>query len=126
MRFERMHHVAIIVSDYRRAKEFYVEKLGLPVLRENFRPDRGDWKLDLRFGDSELEIFAIPGAPPRPSYPEALGLRHLAFRVEDVEEAVRFLAQRGIPCEPVRLDAFTGKKMTFFRDADGLPLELHE
>ena len=126
MRFERMHHVAIIVSDYRRAKEFYVEKLGLPVLRENFRPDRGDWKLDLRFGDSELEIFAIPGAPPRPSYPEALGLRHLAFRVEDVEEAVRFLAQRGIPCEPVRLDAFTGKKMTFFRDPDGLPLELHE
>ena len=126
MRFEWMHHVAIIVSDYRRAKEFYVEKLGLPVLRENFRPDRGDWKLDLKFGDSELEIFAIPGAPPRPSYPEALGLRHLAFRVEDVEEAVRFLAQRGIPCEPVRLDAFTGKKMTFFRDPDGLPLELHE
>ena len=126
MRFERMHHVAIIVSDYRRAKEFYVEKLGLPVLRENFRPDRGDWKLDLRFGDSELEIFAIPGAPPRPSYPEALGLRHLAFRVEDVEEAVWFLAQRGIHCEPVRLDAFTGKKMTFFRDPDGLPLELHE
>ena len=124
--FEQMHHVAIIVSDYRRAREFYVEKLGFPVLRENFRPDRGDWKLDLKFGDGELEIFAIPGAPPRPSWPEARGLRHLAFRVEDVEAAVRALEQRGIPCEPIRTDPFTGGRMTFFRDPDGLPLELHE
>ena len=126
MLFERMHHVAIIVSDYQRAREFYVEKLGFPVIRENFRADRGDWKLDLKFGDSELEIFAIPGAPPRPSYPEAQGLRHLAFQVEDVEAAVRELARRGIRCEPVRLDTFTGRKMTFFHDPDGLPLELHE
>ena len=124
--FEQMHHVAIIVSDYRRAREFYVEKLGFPVLRENFRPDRGDWKLDLKFGDGELEIFAIPGAPPRPSWPEARGLRHLAFRVEDVEAAVRALEERGIPCEPIRTDPFTGGRMTFFRDPDGLPLELHE
>ena len=124
--FEQMHHVAIIVSDYRRAREFYVEKLGFPVLRENFRPDRGDWKLDLKFGDGELEIFAIPGAPPRPSWPEARGLRHLAFRVEDVEAAARALEQRGIPCEPIRTDPFTGGRMTFFRDPDGLPLELHE
>ena len=126
MTFDSMHHVAIIVSDYRRAREFYVEKLGFPVLRENFRPDRGDWKLDLKFGDGELEIFAIPGAPPRPSWPEARGLRHLAFRVEDVEAAVRALEQRGIPCEPIRTDPFTGGRMTFFRDPDGLPLELHE
>ena len=126
MLFKGMHHVAIIVSDYRRAREFYVEKLGFPVLRENFRPDRGDWKLDLKFGDGELEIFAIPGAPPRPSWPEARGLRHLAFRVEDVEAAVRALEQRGIPCEPIRTDPFTGGRMTFFRDPDGLPLELHE
>ena len=126
MLFEQMHHVAIIVSDYRRAREFYVEKLGFPVLRENFRPDRGDWKLDLKFGDGELEIFAIPGAPPRPSWPEARGLRHLAFRVEDVEAAVRALEQRGIPCEPIRTDPFTGGRMTFLRDPDGLPLELHE
>ena len=124
--FEQMHHVAIIVSDYRRAREFYVEKLGFPVLRENFRPDRGDWKLDLKFGDGELELFAIPGAPPRPSWPEARGLRHLAFRVEDVEAAVRALEERGIPCEPIRTDPFTGGRMTFFRDPDGLPLELHE
>ena len=126
MLFKGMHHVAIIVSDYRRAREFYVEKLGFPVLRENFRPDRGDWKLDLKFGDGELELFAIPGAPPRPSWPEARGLRHLAFRVEDVEAAVRALEQRGIPCEPIRTDPFTGGRMTFFRDPDGLPLELHE
>ena len=126
MLFERMHHVAILVSDYRRSREFYVEKLGFPVLRENFRPDRGDWKLDLKFGDGELELFAIPGAPPRPSWPEARGLRHLAFRVEDVEAAVRALEERGIPCEPIRTDPFTGGRMTFFRDPDGLPLELHE
>ncbi len=126
MLFERLHHAAIIVSDYRRARAFYVEKLGFPVLRENFREDRGDWKLDLQFGDGELEIFSIPGAPPRPSYPEAQGLRHLAFRVEDVEAAVRELEARGIPCEPIRLDPYTGTRMTFFHDPDGLPLELHE
>ena len=124
--FERMHHAAIIVSDYERAREFYVEKLGFPVLRENFRQERGDWKLDLKFGDGELELFAIPGAPPRPSYPEAQGLRHLAFRVEDVEAAARDLESLGIPCEPIRRDPYTGGRMTFFRDPDGLPLELHE
>ena len=124
--FERMHHIAIIVSDYERAREFYVEKLGFPVLRENFRQERGDWKLDLKFGDGELEIFAVPGAPPRLSYPEAQGLRHLAFRVEDVEAAVRDLEGRGISCEPIRWDPYSEKRMTFFHDPDGLPLELHE
>ena len=126
MLFNQMHHVAIIVSDYEKAKEFYVEKLGFPILRENFREDRGDWKLDLRFGDSELEIFAIPGAPPRLSYPEARGLRHLAFRVSDVEQAVKQLEEKGIECEPIRWDPYTQRKMTFFHDPDGLPLELHE
>ena len=124
--FEQLHHVAMIVSDYERAKEFYVEKLGFPVLRENFRAQRGDWKLDLKFGDGELEIFAIPGAPERPNYPEAQGLRHLAFRVDNVEETVAELERRGIPCEPIRTDPFTGGRMTFFHDPDGLPLELHE
>jgi len=126
MLFDAMHHVAIIVSDYQRAKEFYVEKLGFPVLRERFREDRGDWKLDLRFGDGALEIFSIPGAPPRPSYPEARGLRHLAFRVSDVEQAVKQLEEKGIECEPIRWDPYTQRKMTFFHDPDGLPLELHE
>lgn len=124
--FEKLHHVAIIVSDYERAKEFYVEKLGFPILRENFRVERGDWKLELKFGDGELELFAIPGAPERPSYPEARGLRHLAFRVEDVEAAAAELERRGIACEPIRVDPFTGGRMTFFHDPDGLPLELHE
>lgn len=124
--FEQLHHVAIIVSDYERSKAFYVEKLGFPVLRENFRAERGDWKLDLKFGDAELELFAIPGAPERPSYPEAQGLRHLAFQVKNVEEAVAELAKRGIECEPIRTDPYTGGRMTFFHDPDGLPLELHE
>ena len=126
MLFNQIHHVAIIVSDYQKAKEFYVEKLGFPVLRENYRPDKGDWKLDLKFGDSELEIFAIPGAPPRPNYPEAQGLRHLAFRVDDVERAVKELEERDIKCEPIRLDPYSQRRFTFFHDPDGLPLELHE
>ena len=126
MLFDQLHHAAIIVSDYEKAKEFYVEKLGFPVLRENYREDRGDWKLDLKFGDGELEIFAIPGAPPRPSCPEAQGLRHLAFRVDSVEDTVKELERRGIECEPVRLDPYSGRRFTFFRDPDGLPLELHE
>lgn len=124
--FEKMHHLAIIASDYARAKAFYVDTLGFEVLRENFRAERGDWKLDLRFGESELELFVIPGAPARPSYPEALGLRHLAFFVEDVDTAVARLAERGVDCEPVRLDPYTNRRMTFFHDPDGLPLELHE
>ena len=126
MLFQRMHHVAGIVSDYQRAREFYVEKLGFPVLRENFREDRGDWKLDLQFGDSELEIVAIPGAPPRPSYPEAQGLRHLAFRVDDIQVAVLQLKAQGIECEPIRWDTYSQRHFTFFHDPDGLPLELHE
>ncbi len=126
MLFNQIHHVAIIVSDYQKAKEFYVEKLGFPVLRENYRPDKGDWKLDLQFGAGELEIFAIPGAPPRPSYPEAQGLRHLAFRVDDVERAVKELEERDIKCESVRLDPYSQRRFTFFHDPDGLPLELHE
>ena len=126
MLFNQIHHVAIIVSDYQKAMEFYVEKLGFPVLRENYRPNKGDWKLDLKFGDGELEIFAIPGAPPRPNYPEAQGLRHLAFRVDDVERAVKELEERGIECEPIRLDPYSQRRFTFFHDPDGLPLELHE
>ena len=128
MDLSKMHHIAIIVSDYEKSKEFYVEKLGFPVVRENYRPERGDWKLDLKFGDSELEIFSRPTAPERPGWPgqEARGLRHLAFRVENIERVVAELEAKGIPCEPIRWDEFTHEKMTFFKDPDGLPLELHE
>ena len=121
-----IHHTAIIASDYQSAKAFYVEKLGLPVLSERYRPDRGDWKIDLRVGNSQIELFVIPSAPPRPSYPEARGLRHLAFRVADMAAAVRELEEKGIPCEPVRTDPATGCRFTFFKDPDGLPLELYE
>ena len=127
MNLSAIHHVAIIVSDYEASKEFYVNKLGFSIIRENYRPERKDWKLDLRLSDSvELEIFAEENPPKRVNRPEACGLRHLAFQVDCVEETVNELAVRGIVCEPVRVDTYTGKRMTFFFDPDGLPLELHE
>lgn len=130
MQLNQVHHIAIIVSDYAAAKEFYVTKLGFSVIRENFRPERGDWKLDLRLGEGadamELEIFAESNPPKRVNRPEACGLRHLAFRVESVADTVSELEKKGIQCEPIRVDEFTGGHMTFFFDPDGLPLELHE
>lgn len=126
MNLRKIHHVAVIASDYERSKHFYVDLLGFEVIRENYRTDRGDYKLDLRMGDCELELFGIPDAPVRPSYPEACGLRHLAFRVDDIEETIWELNALGIETEPVRTDTYTGEKMTFFADPDGLPLELHE
>ena len=127
MNLSSIHHIAIIVSDYEAAKRFYVQQLGFEVIRENYRPARRDWKLDLRVNEhTELEIFAEENPPKRPSCPEACGLRHLAFHVENIETAVAELEAKGIPCEPIRLDEFTHEKMTFFHDPDGLPLELHE
>ena len=130
MQLSAIHHVAIIVSDYKKAKEFYVEKLGFEVIRENFREEREDWKLDLRIGEgpeaTELEIFAEKNPPKRVNRPEACGLRHLVFRVDDIEAVVQELKMLGIECEPIRRDTYTDKKMTFFFDPDGLPLELHE
>lgn len=126
LRLNQIHHVAIIVSDYEKSKKFYTELLGFEIIRENDRPQRHDVKLDLKLGDCELEIFGILNSPKRCSYPEACGLRHLAFRVKDIEDAVKALKEKGIEAEPIRVDEFTGKKMTFFHDPDGLPLELHE
>ena len=126
IKLDKIHHIAIIVSDYERSRDFYVNKLGFEIIRENYREARGDHKLDLRLGDCELEIFGMKNSPARPSYPEACGLRHLAFHVECMEAAVRELEQLGITVEPIRVDEFTGRKMTFFKDPDGLPLELHE
>ena len=126
MFLNKSHHVAIIVSDYEKSREFYVEKLGLPIIRENYREDRGDYKLDLQVGDIELEIFGVKNPPKRVTNPEACGLRHFAFQVDDIEEAVEWLHNKGIETEPIRMDEFTGKRMTFFRDPDDLPLELHE
>ena len=127
MDLSAIHHIAIIVSDYPVSKDFYVNRLGFPIIRENYREDKKDWKLDLRVNsDTELEIFAPENPPKRPSYPEACGLRHLAFHTENIELAVKELVDKGITCEPIRTDTFTGKRMTFFADPDGLPLELHE
>lgn len=126
MKLNKIHHMAIIVSDYERSKEFYVQKLGFEIIRENYREERGDYKLDLKMGEAELEIFGVQNPPERVSHPEACGLRHLAFRVDCIEEVIAELKEKGIECEPVRMDEFTMKKMTFFQDPDGLPLELHE
>lgn len=124
--FDMIHHVAIICSDYEKARRFYVDTLGFEVVRENYRSERKDHKIDLLCGEQEIELFIIKDAPARPSYPEARGLRHLAFRVDSVDDTVSQLNARGIKTEPVRLDAYTQKKMTFFQDPDGLPLEIHE
>ena len=126
MFFNEVHHVAIIVSDYEKSRKFYVEQLELPIIRENYRKERDDYKLDLQVGDIELEIFGVKNPPQRVTNPEACGLRHLAFKVEDIEAAVKWLNDKGIETEPIRMDPYTQKRMTFFRDPDDLPLELHE
>ena len=127
MTLQGIHHVAIICSDYSRSRHFYVEVLGLRVLAENYRTERDSWKLDLALPDgSQLELFSFPGPPPRPSWPEAQGLRHLAFRVTDIHPQVERLMAQGVEVEPIRVDEFTGMRYTFFQDPDGLPLELYE
>ena len=127
MQLSVIHHIAIIVSDYARSKDFYVNKLGFTVIRENFRPGKNDWKLDLRVNETtELEIFGVSNPPKRVTRPEAAGLRHLAFYTEDIEKTVAELKRMGIEVEPIRVDEFTGTRFTFFADPDGLPLELHE
>ncbi len=120
------HHIAVIASDYEKAKEFYIDKLGFVLEREIYRPEQGDYLRMLRQGDTCIELFIRPDAPARVTNPEALGLRHLAFRVEDIVPAVRWLNKMGIETEPIREDPYNGGRFTFFRDPDGLPLELHE
>lgn len=122
-----IHHAAIICSDYPRSKAFYTEVLGLSVVAEHYRAARQSWKLDLALPDgSQVELFSFPGAPLRPSYPEARGLRHLAFAVTDVEACQQALQAQGVNTEAVRVDEYTGKRFVFFSDPDGLPLELYE
>ena len=126
MRLDRIHHVAIIASDYEKSKYFYVNQLGFEAVREVYRESRNDHILTLKVGNTEIELFGMPNPPERVSNPEACGLRHLAFRVDDMEEAVAWLKEKGIETEPIRWDPYTEKRMAFFRDPDGLPLELHE
>ena len=126
MYLSRQHHIAVIVSDWDRAKEFYMDKLGFSLVREVYRPAQEDYLRMLRQGDTCLEIFVKPGAPLRPTNPEAQGLRHLAFQVEQIEPAVAWLNSLGIETEPIREDLVNGGRFTFFKDPDGLPLELHD
>ena len=122
----RQHHIAIICSDWEQAKEFYVNKLGFELIREAYRPQIGDYLRMIRQGDTTIEVFIKPNYPERVTNPEAKGLRHLAFHVEDVPAAARWLNQMGIETEPIREDLVNGGRFTFFKDPDGLPLEIHE
>ncbi|MCK3655166.1 hypothetical protein A4G19_05155 [Pasteurellaceae bacterium Macca] len=121
------HHIAIICGDYAKSKHFYTTILGAEILAETYREARQSYKLDLRFADgSQIELFSFPSPPPRFSSPETCGLRHLAFQVKNITQAVDYLAKFAIDCEPIRVDELTGKRFTFFRDPDNLPLEFYE
>jgi len=127
LKLNRVHHIAIICSDYQKSKQFYTEVLSLSIKQEVFRETRNSYKLDLEVaGQYQIELFSFPDPPPRPSRPEAVGLRHLAFEVDDVEEAASHIQSHNIPIEPIRVDEFTGKRFTFFADPDGLPIEFYE
>jgi len=122
-----IHHAAIICSDYEKSKHFYVSILELEVIAENYRQERDSFKLDLKLPNGgQIELFSFPNSPARPSFPEALGLRHLAFNVASVESVKDYLLSQGVDVEPIRVDEYTNKKFTFFNDPDGLPLELYE
>lgn len=122
-----IHHVALICSDYSASKHFYTNILGLSIIAENYREARDSYKCDIALPDgSQLELFSFPDAPKRPSRPEAQGLRHLAFKVDDIDAVIAYLTQHKVECEPLRIDEYTNKRFTFFPDPDGLPLELYE
>ena len=122
-----VHHIAIICSDYEKSKSFYTEILGFDIDREVYRKERDSYKLDLSLnGQYCIELFSFPDPPARPSRPESCGLRHIAFQVEDIDQAILHFQMKGVITEPVRVDAFTGKKFTFFADPDDLPIELYE
>jgi glyoxylase I family protein len=125
--FNRIHHIAIICSDYARSKRFYVETLGLEIVREVYREERRSFKLDLKLGELyQIELFSFPNPPERGSSPESCGLRHIAFEVDNLGGAVKELVAKGIEVEPIRVDEHTNKRYTFFRDPDKLPIEIYE
>lgn len=122
-----IHHIAIICSDYEKAKSFYTEILGFQLIREIYREERQSYKADLSVnGEYQIELFSFPNPPQRPSRPEAAGLRHIAFEVDDVNKTVQLLLQKNIIAEPIRIDETTGKRFTFIADPDGLPIEFYE
>lgn len=127
MKLNKIHHIAIICSNYEKSKEFYVNILGLKIIKEIYRKDRESYKLDLAVGENgQIELFSFPQSPKRLSYPEARGLRHLAFEVNNIDEVIKELVDNNVITEPIRIDEITGKKFTFFSDPDDLPIELYE
>lgn len=127
LQFNNIHHIATIANDYAESRHFYVDILGLKIIRENHRPEKNDIKLDLQLNDTiELELFVKHDAPQRVSNPEAVGLRHLALHTDNIEETITYLKSNNIVVEDIRTDDYTGEKMVFFFDPDGLPIELHE
>ena len=127
LKLNRVHHIAIICSDYPQSKQFYTEILGLKAVREVFRAERNSYKLDLEVnGIYQIELFSFPDPPARPSRPEAAGLRHLAFEVDDIAVAIAEVNKHGVDTEAIRIDEHTGKRFTFFTDPDGLPIEFYE
>jgi len=122
-----IHHTALICSDYKKSKQFYTDVLGLTIIREVYREERQSYKLDLALNRNYIiELFSFPNPPKRPSYPEACGLRHLAFEVNDIEKMIDHLKQNNVEAEPIRIDEFTQKRFTFISDPDGLPIEFYE
>ena len=127
LHLNKVHHIAVICSDYQRSLDFYTQVLGFRILAEHYRKERQSYKTDLALGDKYvIELFSFPSPPRRATHPEATGLRHLAFEVENLEGEVRELNRLGIAHEEVRTDEFTGKRFLFLQDPDGLPIELHE
>ncbi|EHK0947265.1 VOC family protein [Citrobacter farmeri] len=124
---KQVHHIAIIATDYAASKSFYCDILGFTLMSEAYREERDSWKGDLALnGQYVIELFSFPFPPARPGRPEACGLRHLAFSVDDLDNAVAHLEANHVSCEAIRIDPFTNKRFTFFKDPDGLPLELYE
>ena len=127
LKINKVHHIAIICSNYEVSKNFYTGTLDLEIIKETYRAERESYKLDLKVNDTyQIELFSFPNPAARPSRPEACGLRHLAFEVDNIDEAIAILNAKGVVTEPVRIDEITGKRFTFFADPDGLPLELYE
>jgi glyoxylase I family protein len=127
LKINRIHHIAIICADYERSKRFYTQILGFKIIQENYRAERKSYKLDLEVGNLyQIELFSFPDPTPRPSRPEAVGLRHLAFEVDNMDDSVAAIVADGVVVEPIRIDEFTGKRFTFFADPDGLPIEFYE
>ena len=127
LKLNNIHHIAIICSDYSVSKSFYTEVLGLKIIREIYRKERNSYKLDLEInGGYQIELFSFPQCPMRATHPEACGLRHLAFEVDDIDNAVAYVVAHQVPTEPIRVDETTGQRFTFFKDPDDLPIELYE